>query len=105
MAKGLRSSTKKANRTQLRSRVFGPVEEARRKRLSAKLLELASKPRVLAEEDVKTTYEHKGEESLNVVGRHWQARLTSALSPGEEQQKGAKNSSNAAQNIGSAEEG
>ncbi len=60
MAKGLRSSTKKANRTQLRSRVFGPVEEARKERLSAKLLELASKPRTAAKEDVNMADEHKG---------------------------------------------
>jgi hypothetical protein len=60
MAKGLRSSTKKANRTQLRSRVFGPVEEARKERLSAKLLELASKPRIAAEEDVNMADEYKG---------------------------------------------
>ena len=45
MAKGLRSSTKKANKAVLRRRVFGPVEDARKERLSAKLLELASKSR------------------------------------------------------------
>ncbi|OCL06740.1 hypothetical protein AOQ84DRAFT_440637 [Glonium stellatum] len=45
MAKGLRSSVKKAHRTKLRSRVFAPVEDARTERLSAKLLELASQPR------------------------------------------------------------
>ncbi|KAF2128564.1 hypothetical protein P153DRAFT_293130 [Dothidotthia symphoricarpi CBS 119687] len=39
MAKGLRSSSKKANRTKLRSRVFAPVEKARAERLHAKLLE------------------------------------------------------------------
>ncbi|MCJ1258471.1 hypothetical protein MMC24_006304 [Lignoscripta atroalba] len=44
MAKGLRSSTEKTNRSKLRSRVFRPVETARRERLSAKLLELASRP-------------------------------------------------------------
>jgi len=46
MAKGLRASVKKNNRTKLRSRVFAPVEDARTARLSAKLLELAqqSKP-------------------------------------------------------------
>ena len=49
MAKGLRSSTKKANKTKLRSRVFGPVENARTERLSAKLLELASKPKPAVE--------------------------------------------------------
>ena len=45
MAKGLRSSRKKTNNSKLRSHVFGPVEDARKERLSAKLLELASKPR------------------------------------------------------------
>ena len=42
MAKGLRSRVKKVNKQKLRSNVFGPVEEARKERLSAKLLELAS---------------------------------------------------------------
>jgi hypothetical protein len=41
MAKGLRSSTKKTNRSKLRAKVFGPVEAARTERLSVKLLELA----------------------------------------------------------------
>ena len=50
MAKGLRASTKKANRVKLRSRVFRPVEEARTQRLSTKLIELASKPK---DEDVR----------------------------------------------------
>ncbi|KAI9844096.1 MAG: hypothetical protein M1837_005810 [Sclerophora amabilis] len=45
MAKGLRSSVKKTNRSKLRSRVMGPVEDARRQRLSAKLLELSSNPK------------------------------------------------------------
>lgn len=45
MAKGLRSSVKKANKAKLRSRVFKPVEDARTERLSAKLLELASSKR------------------------------------------------------------
>ena len=43
MAKGLRSSTEKANKAILRRRVFGPEEDARKERLSVKLLELASK--------------------------------------------------------------
>lgn len=42
MAKGLRSSVKKANKARLRAQVFGPVEEARKERLSAKLLALAA---------------------------------------------------------------
>jgi hypothetical protein len=45
MAKGARSSTRKANNAKLKSRVFGPVETARTERLSAKLLELASQPK------------------------------------------------------------
>ncbi|KAI9741945.1 MAG: hypothetical protein M1834_000334 [Cirrosporium novae-zelandiae] len=45
MAKGLRSSVKKFNKSKLRSNIFGPVEDARTERLSAKLLELASLPK------------------------------------------------------------
>ena len=45
MAKSLRSSQKKINKTILRARVHRPVEDARIERLSAKLLELASKPK------------------------------------------------------------
>ena len=44
MAKGLRSSVKKANKARLRSEVFSHVEQARKERLSAKLLELAAVP-------------------------------------------------------------
>jgi hypothetical protein len=42
MARGLRSSNNKNNNTKLRAKVFGPVEDARTARLSAKLMELAS---------------------------------------------------------------
>lgn len=45
MAKGLRSSVKKSNRTKLRARVFQPVEEARLERLHQKLLETAQQPK------------------------------------------------------------
>jgi len=45
MAKGLRASVIKRNNSKLRARVFGPVEDARTERLSAKLLELASQPK------------------------------------------------------------
>lgn len=41
MAKGLRSSVKKRNRSKLRARVFEPVENARTERLHQKLLEAA----------------------------------------------------------------
>ena len=61
MAKGLRSSVKKANKARLRSQVFGPIEEARKERLSAKLLEMASQPNLTKDvnmefEDVKEGY-------------------------------------------------
>ncbi|KAI1378275.1 hypothetical protein F4677DRAFT_389602 [Hypoxylon crocopeplum] len=45
MAKSARSSSRKANNQRLKSKVFGPVEEARAERLSAKLLELAAQPK------------------------------------------------------------
>jgi hypothetical protein len=44
MAKSSRASTNKANNRRLKSKVFGPVEDARMQRLSAKLLELAAQP-------------------------------------------------------------
>lgn len=53
MAKGLRSSKNKNNNVKLRAKVFGPVEDARKERLSAKLLELASKPRIPTDSDMK----------------------------------------------------
>lgn len=62
MAKGLRASTKKANKTLLRQNVFGPIEAARKERLSAKLLELASKSSLAIPADVKMIDEvHEGE--------------------------------------------
>lgn len=45
MAKGARASTIKANNAALKSKVFGPVEDARTERLSAKLLALAAEPK------------------------------------------------------------
>ena len=60
MAKGLRSSRNKTNNLMLRSKVFGPVEDARKERLSAKLLELASKPIEKTEEDAKMIDDDKG---------------------------------------------
>ena len=45
MAKGARASTKKENNRKLKSKVFGPVEDARTARLSAKLLDLVSQPK------------------------------------------------------------
>jgi hypothetical protein len=45
MAKGLRASVKKSNRTKLRARVFRPVEDARLERLHAKMLEVIEQPK------------------------------------------------------------
>ncbi|OAL51288.1 hypothetical protein IQ07DRAFT_643390 [Pyrenochaeta sp. DS3sAY3a] len=45
MAKSARASSKKANRTKLRARVFGPAEKARAERLHAKLLETIQQPK------------------------------------------------------------
>ena len=45
MARSSRSSALKTNNQKLKKHVFGPVEEARNKRLSAKLLEIASQPK------------------------------------------------------------
>ncbi|CAF9906404.1 major facilitator super transporter protein [Imshaugia aleurites] len=55
MAKGLRSSRNKTNNSKLRSNVFGPAETARKERLSAKLIELASKPQPNPEQGTKMT--------------------------------------------------
>ncbi|KAF1915716.1 hypothetical protein BDU57DRAFT_518829 [Ampelomyces quisqualis] len=45
MAKGARASSKKANRTKLRARVFGPAEKARAERIHAKLLQTVQQPK------------------------------------------------------------
>lgn len=55
MAKGLRSSRNKANNSRLRSKVFGPIESARKERLSAKLVELASKSQTTFRQDMNMT--------------------------------------------------
>ena len=49
MAKSSRATSVKKRRSTLKKNVFGPVEDARNERLSAKLLELASKPKMRAE--------------------------------------------------------
>ena len=58
MAKGLRASVNKNNNTRLRAKVFGPVEDARTARLSAKLMELVSQ--------AKPTRENKEEEGAGM---------------------------------------
>ncbi len=64
MAKGLRSSRNKANNVKLRFKVFGPVENARKERLSAKLLELATKPKPKEDEDTEMDLDEKCSLSL-----------------------------------------
>ena len=64
MAKGLRSSRNKANKSKLRSNVFGPGEIARKERLSGKLIELASKPKPNPDETIKMASGEKGRRLL-----------------------------------------
>lgn len=45
MAKGARSSSRKANNVALKAKVFGPVESARNERMQAKLLALIAQPK------------------------------------------------------------
>lgn len=65
MAKGLRSSRNKGNKSKLRSSVFGPVEYARKERLSAKLVELSSKPQPKPDEIMKMADGEKGRPLLD----------------------------------------
>lgn len=60
MAKGLRSSTIKANKSSLRKKIFGPVENARKQRLSAKLLELASQSHATVDNDTQMREAQQG---------------------------------------------
>jgi hypothetical protein len=64
MAKSARATSVKKNRQNLKKNVFGPVEAARNERLSAKLLELASKakpprPEMEVEQDGMTQLDNK----------------------------------------------
>jgi hypothetical protein len=59
MAKGARASSRKANNSKLKSKVFGPVETERTARLSAKLLELASQPKPVREDETIKIQEGK----------------------------------------------
>jgi hypothetical protein len=64
MAKSARATSVKKNRQNLKKKVFGPVEAARNERLSAKLLELASKakrprPEMEVEQDGMTQLDNK----------------------------------------------
>lgn len=59
MAKSSRASTRKANNQRLKENVFGPVEDARQQRLAAKLLEIASQPKPVLEEQMKDVPEEE----------------------------------------------
>lgn len=60
MAKGARASSIKTNNSKLKSKVFGPVEDARAERLSAKLLELASQPKPKLEKNYEAVESQVG---------------------------------------------
>ena len=88
MAKGLRSSKGKANRAKLRCKVFGPVEDARTQRLSVKLLEVASRPRSKAHEDVRSEETENSQFTYDAPScqdpGYWQCTLSIASTTSEE---------------------
>ncbi|KAI1617495.1 hypothetical protein EDD36DRAFT_3160 [Exophiala viscosa] len=68
MAKSARASDTKKNHRILRKKIFGPAHDARTARLSAKLQELAAKPRVTEDKTMEvdsTPREEGGEQSTN----------------------------------------
>jgi hypothetical protein len=68
MGKSSRASTRKANNRELKSKVFGPVESARTKRLSAKLLEIVQQSKPEAETKMEgVAAEGEGIETPNRV--------------------------------------
>ncbi|KAK1520107.1 hypothetical protein CPAR01_15158 [Colletotrichum paranaense] len=65
MAKSARASVIKKNNQRLKANVFGPVEQARAERLSAKLLELAKAPKPEREADTKMDIEDDDDAEIN----------------------------------------
>ncbi|KXH62195.1 hypothetical protein CSAL01_03595 [Colletotrichum salicis] len=63
MAKSARASVIKKNNQRLKANVFGPVEQARTERLSAKLLELAKAPKPEREADTKMDVEEQDDDA------------------------------------------
>ncbi|GKT43817.1 uncharacterized protein ColSpa_03998 [Colletotrichum spaethianum] len=63
MAKSSRSSVTKKNNQRLKANVFGPVEQARAERLSAKLLELSRQPKPEKEADVNMDVEEQDDDA------------------------------------------
>ncbi|PHH52738.1 hypothetical protein CFIMG_008355RA00001 [Ceratocystis fimbriata CBS 114723] len=85
MARSSRSNALKINNRKLKSQVFGPVEDARTQRLSAKLLELAKAPKPVADvkmddaaEDQETEIK-KTSDNMDVDGK---AKSKSSISAG-----------------------
>ena len=62
MAKSSRASVRKRNNQALRKTIFGPASDARTERLSAKLQELAAKPKPESEKAMDV------DEDVNVEG-------------------------------------
>lgn len=78
MAKGLRSSVKKSNRSKLRRKVFAPVEDARLERLHAKLLEAVHQPKA---SDVAKENDMDVEESTDGTKQHPAQQPASSNNP------------------------
>lgn len=72
MAKSARSSNTKRNNRNLRAKVFGPAHDARTARLSAKLQEIAAKPRPTDEKamDVDELATEREEEQDQPIDSH-----------------------------------
>lgn len=69
MAKGARASTRKVNKTKLRSEIFGPQVTARTERLSAKLSAIATQPkpeRSIKEIEMEIEDNTKQEEEMDI---------------------------------------
>jgi len=66
MAKGLRATTRKRNKRNLRAQIFGPAHDARIERLSAKLQEIAAKGKpgqeVIMQADQEENEKHADED-------------------------------------------
>ena len=82
MAKSVRASVVKRNHRNLRAKVFGPVHDARTARLSAKLQELAAKPKPEAEKvmdvDAGEVGDSTGERSSNANAEGMKNHLSSS---------------------------
>lgn len=93
MGKGLRSSVNKVNNRKLKKNVFGPVENARTERLSAKLLELASQPKPAQSE--MEIEQPSGMHSLHSRDTEECKQLTSQCTDSKQVESEAKETANA----------